>query len=184
MPQRSHKADRDSCPLLPTADVVIRPHDISDVKKRGGLNAYLAALTCAQSLWLQALPAQALLQLNHAMSHDFGEENLPMPMPYQALAWIMERRHEEDFLGNPVRHFQHLASRMSGPNKDLRVARAWVCFHLAERVLPSEKFPRDQRQIEKEELQIPEVNTLFQELMKLVSTDEIKLIKKLIGEIR
>ncbi|HCI91667.1 MAG TPA: hypothetical protein DHV60_03830, partial [Verrucomicrobiales bacterium] len=64
------------------------------------------------------------------------------------------------------------------------VARAWVCFHLAERVLPSEKFPRDQRQIEKEELQIPEVNTLFQELMKLVSTDEIESIKKLIGEIR
>jgi hypothetical protein len=51
-------------------------------------------------------------------------------------------------------------------------------------VLPSEKFPRDQRQIEKEELQIPEVNTLFQELMKLVSTDEIESIKKLIGEIR
>lgn len=184
MPQRSHIADRDPCPLLPTADVVIRPHDISDVRKRGGPNAYLAALTCAQSLWLQALPAQALLQLNHAMSHDFGEENLPWPMPYQALAWIMERRHEEGFLGNPVRHFQHLASRMSGPNKDLRVARAWVCFHLAERVLPSEKFPRDQRQIEKEELQIPEVNTLFQELMKLVSTDEIESIKKLIGEIR
>jgi len=183
MPQRSHMADRDSCPLLPTADVVIRPCDISDVKKRGGPNAYLAALTCAQSLWLQALPAQALLQLNHAMSHDFGEENLPWPMPYQALAWIMERRHEEGFLGNPVRHFQHLASRMSGPNKDLRVARAWVCFHLAERVLPSEEFPRDQRQIEKEELKIPDTATLFQELMKLVSADEIKLIKQLIGEI-
>ena len=33
---------------------------------------YLAALSCAQSLWLQGKPAQALLQLNHALGVEIA----------------------------------------------------------------------------------------------------------------
>lgn len=58
-------------------------------------------------------------------------------------------------LGNPVRHFQHLASRMSGPRAEIRAWRAWACFHLAERCLAGAEFPRDGEQIAREGLWIP-----------------------------
>ncbi|MFK7909707.1 MAG: hypothetical protein AB8F34_03810 [Akkermansiaceae bacterium] len=178
MESPTHIQGREACPFLPAVEEAIRPSDISDVRKRGGIDAYLAALTCAQSLWLQALPAQAMLQLNHAMSHDLEVAELSWPIPYQALVWIMTRRHEEGFLGNPVRHFQHLASRMSGANKELRTARAWVCFHLAERVLPADEFPRDERQIHQENLIIPEIEPSID---SLPSQDEREIAQRLLS---
>lgn len=178
MEKNHHIPEREPCPYLPPANEAIRPRDISGARKSGGANAFTAALTCAQSLWLQGLPAQALLQLNHAMSQDLSGEEAPWPMPYQALVWILSRRHEEGFLGNPVRHFQHLATRMSGPNKELRIARAWVCFHLAESVLPADEFPRDERQIEKERLTIPLVGEAWGELP---SEDERQLAQRLLS---
>ena len=60
------------------------------------------------------------------------------------------------FLGNPVRHFQHLATRMSGPLQEVRTARAWKCFHIARRVLGERgDFPLDGRQIAREGIFIP-----------------------------
>ena len=156
MEKHQHITGRETCPFLPEADKPIRPSEIAPIRKKGGIKAYHAKLACAQSLWLQGLPAQAILQLNHAMSHDFGNEETSWPIPYQALVWIMTRRHEGGFLGNPVRHFQHLATRMSGSNKELRATRAWLCFHLAESVLPTDEFPRDARQIESEQITIPD----------------------------
>ena len=177
MEKPAHIPKREPCPFLPPTEQVIRPSEISAVRKEGGADAYTAALTCAQSLWLQGLPAQALLQLNHAMSHDIPPSELPWPIPYQALLWILTRRHEDGFLGNPVRHFQHLATRMSGANKELRTSRAWVCFHLAESVLPAKEFPRDSRQIEKENLNIP---SLDQVLTTLTSREEMVIIQRLL----
>ena len=170
MKSNDHIPDREPCPFLPAAEKAIRPSEISVIRKQGGKDAYTAALVCAQSLWLQGLPAQALLQLNHAMSHDIPTDDLPWPMPYQALVWMLTRRHEKGFLGNPVRHFQHLATRMSGSNKMLRVTRAWVCFHLAESVLPADEFPRDERQIDKENLTIPDLP----EVLSMITPGEEK----------
>lgn len=183
MGNNHHLLDKEPCPYLPPTDAVIRPSDIRAIRKNGGIDAYLAALTCAQSLWLQALPAQAILQLNHAMAHDLSDlpnQDIPWPMPYQALIWILTRRHEEGFIGNPVRHFQHLATRMSGPNQDLRIWRAWACFHLAESVLPTNEFPRDERQIAREHLEIPDVATCIDHLASHTHPNEISIIRLLL----
>lgn len=176
MAKHEHLEGREACPFLPSVTSVIRPSDIASVRKMGGADAYEAALGCAQSLWLQGLPAQAILQLNHAMGHDFGDEEPRWPMPYQSVVWILTRRHEEGFLGNPVRHFQHLATRMSGHHKELRIARAWLCFHLAESVLPEDEFPRDGRQMVKEGIVIPSVEEI---LPQIASNQERELVQLL-----
>jgi hypothetical protein len=75
--------------------------------------------------------------------------------PYPALVWFLAHRRDHLFIGNPVRHFQHLATRISGDHAKLRSWRAWACFHLAEILLPCSNFPRDHEQIEKEKLMIP-----------------------------
>ncbi len=79
------------------------------------------------------------------------------PSPYRALVWIMKTSAggECGYLGNPVRHFQHLASRMTGPRAEIRSWRAWVCFHLAEILLDGALFPRDGEQIAREGIWIP-----------------------------
>lgn len=138
-------------------------HDFSITRRHGpgkGAEFYLDALRYAQSQWLAGKPAQAILQLNKAWMADLsGEEPLLLanPPPYQALAWILERAADGHcgYLGNPVRHFQHLASRMSGPCAGTRSWRAWVCFHLAEKILDRAAYPRDGGQIAREGLWIP-----------------------------
>ena len=138
-------------------------HDYSITRRhqetRGG-EFYLDALRYAQSQWVAGKPAQAILQLNKAWMADLsGTEPvlLANPPPYQALAWILEQAAEGlcGYLGNPVRHFQHLASRVSGPRRVVRSWRAWGCFHLAEEILPRAEYPRDGEQIAREGLWIP-----------------------------
>lgn len=184
-----HINDREACPFLPPAAEVIRPFDTRELREGsqdsegGQCDAYyLAALCCAQSLWLQGKPAQALLQLNHALGVEIGadaEAVMQWPLPYQAKVWIFTRRHEDGFMGNPVRHYQHLASRMSGPNKELRAWRAWACFHLAEKVLPADEFPRDERQIEQENLLIPDWQKTISEIQERGIVDEAEFLNSI-----
>lgn len=146
------------CPHLPPVDRVWRATDMEPFRKDRGSGFYHAALCYAQSLWLEGKPAQALLQLNKAFSADLtGDEPTlhEWHPPYAAKAWIIaESRSGERFLGNPVRHYQHLATRMNALNPVPRRWRAWACFHLAEGLLdPS--FERDTRQIAEENLRIP-----------------------------
>ena len=68
MPIRQHIAGREACPFLPHAQRILTPSDSRQAREGDDPSCYyLAALTCAQSLWLQGKPAQALLQLNHAL---------------------------------------------------------------------------------------------------------------------
>ena len=87
-----------------------------------------------------------------------------LPAPYQALVWYLHHRPSELFIGNPVRHFQHLASRMSGDHTELRSYRAWACFHLAEATLPRNQFPRDLIQLNDEGLKIPDLALIEKKL--------------------
>ncbi len=159
MKPRRHIEGRESCPFLPPASSVIRPADIRRLRDGDDRGAYYTGcLTCAQSLWLEGKPAQALLQLNHALALDLDAGTpavMQWPLPYRAKVWIFTRRHETGFLGNPVRHYQHLATRVSGPQRELRSWRAWACFHLAEHILPANEYPRDQQQIIQDNLTIP-----------------------------
>ena len=128
---------------------------------------YVAALEYAQSLWMEGKPAQAILQLNKAMSADLTGNEAIMAgyaAPYRALVWILRQDAKGRFLGNPVRHFQHLATRMSGPRSEVRSWRAWACFHLSEGTLPRAGFPRDEEQIRRENLTIPTADEVLDAL--------------------
>jgi len=148
------------CPWLPEID---RPHDFTVTRRHGvvrGAEFYQDALRFAQSQWRVGKPAQAILQLDKALMADltdFDEVLAAHPPPYMAMAWILKSAADEShgFLGNPTRHFQHLASRMSGPRSEIRAWRAWFCMHLAERLLPRGGFPRDGRQLVREGLFVP-----------------------------
>jgi|GEM_PF-949648 len=157
------------CPWLPEISGI---HDFTLTRRHGhakGADFYLDALRLAQSQWVSGKPAQAILQLNKAwMANLTGDEPVlkAHPPPYRALVWIMENAASGDhgFMGNPVRHFQHLASRISGPRAEIRSWRAWLCFHLAEKTLPG--FPRDGGQIAREGLWIPGVQRVVHEVAK------------------
>jgi hypothetical protein len=148
------------CPCLPDVREI---HDFTLTRRHGtdrGPAFYRDALCFAQSQWMSGKPAQAILQLDKAWMADIPAGHPVLaeaPPPYQALAWILAhaRSGHNGYLGNPVRHFQHLASRMSGARAEVRVWRAWLCFHLAERALPRPGFPRDGRQLVREGLWIP-----------------------------
>lgn len=159
-----------SCPWLPDISEV---HDFSLTRRHGkirGAEFYLDALRYAQSQWVAGKPAQAILQLDKAWMADLSgaaPEIQNHPSPYRALIWILEKSSSGKcgYLGNPIRHFQHLASRVRGANKEIRSWRAWLCFHLAERVLDHGAYPRDGAQIAREGLWIP----TFQRALKEVS---------------
>ncbi len=145
----------DVCPWLPGID---EAHDHRITRRHGGERGgafYQDALRYAQSQWRLGKPAQALLQLDKAWMAE--PVSACEAAPYRALMWILARSRAGDcgYLGNPVRHFQHLASRMSGPRSELRSLRAWICLHLAERVLPRPEYPRDGRQITRDGLWVP-----------------------------
>ena len=148
------------CPCLP---VISEIHDFSLTRRHAGDKGprfYEDALRYAQSQWISGKPAQAILQLDKAWMADLRPDDpvlLEFPPPYEALVWILGQSVGGDrgYLGNPVRHFQHLASRMSGPRAEIRSWRAWYCLHLAERILPASLRPRDGVQIAREGLEIP-----------------------------
>lgn len=137
-------------PYLPQAPPDLGPGHTRKHRSECGQAFYQACLELSQAFWLQQKPAQAILQLNKAAFVP------SQPCPYPALVWFLQNQKPGLFIGNPVRHFQHLASRMSGDHSVLRAWRAWACFHLAEGTLPSSDFPRDHDQIAKEDLIIPD----------------------------
>lgn len=157
------------CPYLPAVDVA---HDCSITRKHGSARGeafYLDALRYAQSQWLANKPAQAILQLNKAWLADLSPESMMLsenPPPYFAMVWIMQEAQDESygFLGNPVRHFQHLASRMSGPRAHIRKWRAWYCYYLADAMLPRDAYPRDVTQRMREGLWIPTLERVHREV--------------------
>lgn len=158
------------CPWLPDVGEAL---DFSVTRRHGGekgVEFYVDALRFAQSQWCAGKPAQAILQLNKAWMADLPADHPVFeahPSPYRALVWILETASQRDcgYLGNPVRHFQHLASRMAGPRAELRAWRAWLCFHLAERVLNSTEYPRDGEQIAREGLWIPSYQRALNEVL-------------------
>lgn len=156
------------CPFLPLADLSLSAVSIRSVGPDRGEAFYQLALACAQALWMRGLPAQAILMLNRAFSADLaGSEAtlLEHPPPYRALRWILEHRAEEHFLGNPRRHFQHLATRMSGPRSEARTWRAWACWRIARIARPDD--PADEVQIAKEGIVEPAEESIGDRLASL-----------------
>jgi len=158
------------CPYLPRVEEALGPW-VTRRHGEKGAAFYVDALRYGQWLWCGGKPAQAILQLNKAWMAELGAGDAVLkecPSPYAALAWILRAAQDGDcgFMGNPVRHFQHLASRMSGPRAEVRAWRAWMCFHLAERVLGPAGFPRDGEQLVREGLWIPSPQRALNELAR------------------
>ncbi len=148
------------CPYLPE---IREMHDFRLTRRHGaekGVGFYGDALRYAQSQWIAGKPAQCILQLDKAWMADVSSEPavaLAYDSPYFALAWMLRKSADgsHGYLGNPVRHFQHLASRMTGPRAGIRSWRAWFCMHLAQRSLVRAGFHGDGRQIAREGLWVP-----------------------------
>jgi GNAT superfamily N-acetyltransferase len=145
----------DPHPLLPEIDRVYHAAEINAFGKDRGPAFYEMAHLYAQSLWRLGFPAKCILLLNRALSSPMpGAEPIfqRLPLPYRALAWLLVHRPADQFIGNPRRHWQHLATRMVPPNKELRTWRAWACWYLATQILPERDFPADLKQIREESI--------------------------------
>lgn len=160
-----------SCPFLP--DIGVRRHPAAELGefRHGdrGEAFYRHALRCGQSRWLEGLPAQSLLMLNRALGAKLHAETdakvlIEHPIPYRAIGWILSRGDRTGFLGNPRRHYQHLATRMSGGEIERRTARAWACWELAKRINPA--WEADHVQIEREGIREPLFSEIEQDLLR------------------
>lgn len=160
------------CPLLPPIDRALTAADSRELGSDRGEAFYAFCHRYAQSKWMSGLPAQALLQLNRAMSADLrGDEPVleTRPMPYGVMAWILEQRPDQrgQFMANPRRHWQHYATRMSGARAELRTWRAWACHTIATRILPADEFPDDEKQIAEEKVAVPSLDEILEKLRAL-----------------
>jgi len=170
-----------NCPLLPE---VAQPHGPMVTRVHApqkDSRFYLAALCYAQSLWREGKPAQALLQLNKSfMANLRGDEEVLQrhPPPYAVLVWFLRHRPAGRFLGNPVRHFQHLATRVTGDRREIRAWRAWACFHLAQAVLPAREFPIDEEQAAKERITFPPWETVLQAIRNSGWSGESEVLQR------
>jgi ribosomal protein S18 acetylase RimI-like enzyme len=170
------------CPFLPLPD---RPFTHDDIHALGADRSerfYFTAMSYAQALWLAAFPAKALLLVNRALScalpqvllHDPGSgEPGYSPAPYHAKAWIMHYRAADKFIGNPCRHYQHLATRMVEPHKELRTWRAWACWYLAKELLPESEFPPDTQQVREEQVVKPTRALIAEQLARWSPSDDL-----------
>lgn len=157
-----------TCPYLPVSEQLLTAACMIPLGKDRGAAFYEQALTYAQSLWLQGVPAQALLLINRALGAAL-EPGHPVlahwPLPYRAAAWILQHRTEAQFIGNPRRHYQHLATRMVEPRRELRTWRAWACWWIARQVFPD--LPADLDQIANEGIQEPQPEEIAGHLERL-----------------
>ncbi|HYF36965.1 MAG TPA: GNAT family N-acetyltransferase, partial [Prosthecobacter sp.] len=122
-------------------------------------------------------PAKCILLLNRALSSPMpGTEPIfqRLPLPYQALAWLLIHRPAGQFIGNPRRHWQHLATRMVEPNKELRTWRAWACWYLAKEILPEAEFPGDLEQIRAEGIVEPTHDQIAEHLGRVSPANDVK----------
>lgn len=165
-----HAWKNEPCPFLPETDHVCSHADMEACGDDRGPRFYETALKYAQSLWRTGFPAKALLLCSRAMAAEVGHADDILhrrPVPYHAVAWILVNRQRAQFLGNPRLHYQHLASRMTGPKKELRAWRAWACWYLSKELLPETAFPGDLLQIRRDALVEPTHDEISRQLRKL-----------------
>jgi len=95
-----------------------------------GPGLYRLCLEYGQQLWLDDLPARALLAVDRALYCDVpsdAEELREYPMPYRTIGWMVKQP-SENFAGNARVHYQHLADRVRGERAELKKWRAWAAW--------------------------------------------------------
>lgn len=94
---------------------------------------FAVALRYANYLWMQGLPARALLAMDRALFADLRETDQVLndyEIPYCALVWFLRNPQEGKFIGNPRVHYQHLADRVQGERSEIKKWRTWACWYL------------------------------------------------------
>lgn len=173
------------CPWLPTID---RPWPARELSRpgRGGRASDLCqvALCCAQWKWLAGQPGQALLMLNRIFALGCPREPELSGcawLPYRAVGWILQQPKPCGFIGNPRRHFQHLATRMPpGADAAVRIWRAWACWALACQVGRAE-WVADFEQLRRERISEPGLDEVAAGLERFGVPGEAALWKSCLG---
>jgi hypothetical protein len=95
-------------------------------------------LEYGQQLWLDGLPARALLAVDRALYCDVAPDDeavLAYPLPYRAIGWLVAQP-AEGFTGNARVHYQHLADRVRGERAEQKRWRAWAAWAIVRKVRP------------------------------------------------
>jgi len=101
---------------------------------------YFKALQYGHYLWCQGHAGRAILALTRALYTDLASNDPVLqqwPLPYAALRWMVANHSSDDFPGNPRISFQHQATRLRGPRRELRRARAWAVWALIRKARPN-----------------------------------------------
>lgn len=138
--------DVPDCPHLPEIHTPRTPDDIHAFGGRRDHEFYRLCLERAHCLWKAGHAARAILLIDRSLCASFEEAEETIfdthPLPYQALVWILQRATDEQLVGNPRVHYQHLASRLGGERSDIskrtviRRWRAWGCWLLTRLTRP------------------------------------------------
>ncbi len=127
------------CPHLPAPPVQMDASALSAHGPNRDAEFYLTALTYAHYLWQRGHAARAILKLDRALLSNLrGDEPVlrDWPLPYAAMAWLLQHTPPNIFIGNPRVHFQHLADRMNEPRREQRRWRTWACWAICRVVRP------------------------------------------------
>ena len=118
------------CPFLPSCGRALSWRDLNALRDDQGPGLYRLCLEYGQQLWLDDLPARALLAVDRALYCDVpsdAEELREYPMPYRTIGWMVKQP-SENFAGNARVHYQHLADRVRGERAELKKWRAWAAW--------------------------------------------------------
>ncbi len=126
------------CPFLPSCGRELSWRDLAELRADQGSELYLLCLTYAQQLWLDNLPARALLAVDRALYCDILEPApalIDYPLPYATIGWMVSQP-TEAFTGNARIHYQHLADRVRGERADTKKWRAWAAWAIVRKRRP------------------------------------------------
>ena len=135
------------CPYLPSCGRTLSWRDLAAWRDDQGPELYLTCLEYGQQLWLDGLPARALLAVDRALYCDVAPEDeavIAYPPPYRAIGWMVAQP-AEGFTGNARVHYQHLADRVRGERAEQKRWRAWAAWAIVRKVRPD--LPGDPRHV-------------------------------------
>lgn len=131
------------CPFLPSCGRTLSWRDLAEHREERGAELYILCLEYGQQLWLDGLPARALLAVDRALYCDVKESDEALrtyPLPYAAIRWLVSQP-SDAFTGNARVHYQHLADRVRGDRAAIKKWRAWAAWALVRQARPD--LPND-----------------------------------------
>ena len=126
------------CPFLPSCGRPLSWRDLNALRDDQGPELYRLCLEYGQQLWLDDLPARALLAVDRALYCDVSGDAdvlIEYPMPYRTIGWMVKQPCET-FAGNARVHYQHLADRVRGERAELKKWRAWAAWAVTRHARP------------------------------------------------